>query len=359
MRHALILAGGQGRRFWPRSRRRRPKQFMAAADGRSLIRVTADRLLPVVPFERQWVITHRDYVRQVRAELPEIPADQVIGEPHGLNTGPAVGWSAELMAARDPEAIMVVQGADHWVENERRFQTLIRGGFTHVEKRRNVLLVGFPPTRPATGYGYIAAGKKIKAGRGLELYEVDGYKEKPSAATARRYLASGNYHWNGCVFVWHAATIRAGIETHLPELGKRLEAAARRVERGGAPGRIIASLYRGLSPVSIEHGVVEPLDGKVVLVGDCGWEDVGTWESLARLMRTDRDGNVTQGNHVGLDTKGSVVLVDDGLVATLGVRDLIVVKNGDSVLVLPRSREGEVRDLIDAIEASPKGRGSL
>jgi len=349
MRHALLLAGGQGKRFWPRSRRQRPKQFMPFAGGPSLLRTTAERLVPVVPFERQWVITHRDYVDRVREELPEIPNDQVVGEPRGLNTGPAVGLGAALMQARDPEAVMIVQAADHWIRDVKRFRQLARAAFGRVERDGRVVLIGFPPTRPATGYGYISLGDAVDGPAGMRMHAVAGYKEKPAAATARRYLASGQYLWNGCMFFWEVARILDEIGRHVPALGAGLGRARRRLAAGEDVDAVVEGLYRRTRAISIEHGVVEHLRDTVALVGDCGWEDVGTWESLARLLPADELGNVAEGDHLAIDTRDTVVLSDAGLVVTLGVKDLIIIRDGDAVLVLPRSREGDVRQAIEQI----------
>lgn len=353
MRHALLLAGGQGRRFWPRSRKARPKQFMTFAGNRSLLQATSARLLKVVPAERQWVVTNAEYVALVRADLPAIPPEQVIGEPVGRNTAPAVGFAAALLGERDPDAVMLVQAADHWIRDEARFRRLVAAAFRHVAASRDALLIGFRPSRAATGFGYIETGRRLPAPEGVKLSEVAAYKEKPRLATARRYVASGRHLWNGCMFFWHARTILDGIARHLPVLAREIERFVRRVRAGDPVATALAPSYRRLEPVSIEHGVVERLDRKVVLEGDCGWEDVGTWLSLASLLPADPDGNVTDGRHLALDTRRSLVLSDRGLVVTLGVSDLIVVRDGDVVLILPRAREGEMREVVDRVEAEP------
>lgn len=324
---------------------------MPFAGGKSLLRVTSDRLSAVVPPERQWVVTHRDYVDQVRSELGGVPRDQIIAEPIGRNTGPAIGVGAALMAQRDPEAVMVVQAADHWIHDVVRFRVLVRAAFAEVERRRAAVLIGFKPNRPATGYGYIGLGDRLPSRRrGIELSAIAHFKEKPGQAMAKRYVADGKHLWNGCMFFWHAETILGGIAAHLPEVARGLDRVQAAVRDGRSRERAIAAFYRSAPSISIEHGVVEKLRGAIAMVGDCGWEDVGTWGSLRTLLAADAQGNVVQGAHFGVDTAGSLILSDSGLVVTVGVRDLIIVKDGDAVLVLPRALESEVRRAIEALE---------
>ena len=351
MRHAVILAGGSGKRFWPRSRRARPKQFMTVGRGLSLLQETARRLGSLVPAERTWVITAERYVARVREDLPALPGGNVVGEPRALNTGPAIGVAAVLARRQDPDAVLVVQAADHHIADVPAFRRLVRAAFAEVERGRAMVLTGFKPARPATGYGYIEVGRRLSAARGTSLYEARSYREKPPARLARRFLASGRYLWNGCVFFWRADTVLAGIAEHMPDLHRGLVRFERDLDRGKAVSTGLAALYRKAPAVAIEYGLVEKAAGKVVIAGDCGWEDVGTWNGLARLVAADAHGNAVLGRHFGLDSAGSVIISDQGLVATLGVKDLIVVRDGDAVLVLPRERESELRGLIEAMEA--------
>ena len=337
---ALILAGGSGTRFWPLSRRRHPKQLLAFEGDRSLLQATVDRLSPTVEPASVWVVTTEALAAAIREQLPEVPADQILAEPEGRNTAPAIGWALGCMAARGSSEVVAVLPADHRFGNATEFQRTLSRAAEAVEAGDWVMTLGVKPRWPETGYGYLELGENLDGDP--ELRRVTRFTEKPDNATAERYVAGGRHLWNAGIFVFRGASLLEHLRRFEPELGRDLDTLAQNPDQTQV-------LYPKLKSISIDYAVMERLDRLATLPLDCEWSDLGSWEALAEVLPADDDDNRTRGDVVAIDAKRNLLVADQGTVAVLGVRDLVVVRDGDTVLVMPRSRSQDVRQIVDAL----------
>lgn len=353
---ALILAGGSGTRFWPLSRNSRPKQLLALESERSLLQETVDRLQPLVGPEAVWISTTRALADEVRRQLPEVPAAQVLAEPVGRNTAPAIGWSVRTMPEAVRQGVVAVLPADHRVADGASFRAALAAAAAAAESEDRVMTLGVVPRRAETGYGYLELGEPLGTVPGVR--RVRRFVEKPDARRAAEFAASGGHLWNAGIFVFRGTTLLTHLARLAPELAAGLEAMA------AAPPESAGELYGRLPALSIDYAVMEKLDGIATLPLDCGWSDLGSWEALYEVLAADApdtEGNAIHGGPaLAVDARGNLLVGDPaapGLVAVLGVSDLVVVRAGDAVLVCPRERSQEVRRLVDELKA--QGRRDL
>ena len=347
--YAVIMAGGGGTRLWPASRRRRAKQFLAlgTAGGRSLLGATVHRMREVCGVDRAVVVAGQSQVADVQAALPDLPAQNLLAEPVGRNTAPCIGFAAEVLFARDPDAVLAVLPADHHIANEAAFTDVVSEALRLAGSEDRIVTVGIRPTRPETGYGYIRTSEKPSRGRG---YEVEAFVEKPDGVTARGYLENGRYLWNSGMFFFRAARIRAEIRRHLPDMTAAFEAIGA-AARGGDLAGAVAKVYPGMRAISIDYGVMERAQGILVVPAEFGWNDVGSWSALSDISAHDADGNVAVGETLLRRARGNVVVGDSGqLVAVVGVEGLVVVATKDAILVCPKDHAQEVRDVVTELE---------
>jgi len=351
MLHALIMAGGGGTRFWPRSRQTRPKQFLTLTGDRTLLQLAFDRGEGLTSAEGVWIITSAMHRAETARQLPNLAADQIIGEPCGRDTAACIGLGAALIARQDPSAIMLVMPADHVIEPVHEFRRAVHVAQQMADEHPAALITfGIVPTYPATGYGYIHRGLEIAYRQGIRAYRVNRFREKPKPDEAERYLVSGEYYWNSGIFVWKAATILAELGERRPKL---LAAVQRIAEAWSTPDRenVLRREYEALERISIDFAVMEQAKQVVVVQAPYRWDDVGSWLALERLHPQDADGNTVLATHCGLDTKGCVIVSDPGqLVATVGVKNLLIVQDGDATLVADRSQEATVKQLVDLLK---------
>lgn len=349
MRHAVIMAGGSGTRFWPLSRREFPKQFLTLSGERSLLQATFDRCRPDIDAEHFWVVTNAVQAATTRKQLPEVPASQILMEPCGRNTAPCIGLAAIHLVRTDPEAVMIVMPADHVIGPPAAFREAIDAAvrLTEADPQRLVLF-GVRPGYPATGFGYIERGAELPGGAGA--FEVASFREKPDVETAGRYLASGRFFWNCGIFVWRAATILQKLAEFEPTIHARLMTLAEHIGRDDWTDALAEEFPR-LPSISIDYGVLERANSICLLEAPFAWDDVGSWEALSRLHDADGEGNTVVGVHCGVETRDCIVRsADNHLVATLGVEDLIVVHTPDATLVASRRDENALRDLVNKLE---------
>jgi mannose-1-phosphate guanylyltransferase len=352
MLHAVIMAGGSGTRFWPLSRAACPKQLLDLAGGRTMIQATVDRLGALAPAERTWVITNRSLVAPIAEQLPQLGRGRLIGEPCKRDTAPAVGLSALLVAKSDPQATLVVMPSDHLIQPPDAFQAALRQAAALVEAAPETLVTfGIKPTYPADSFGYIERGSAVgNALRGVPAFQVARFREKPARSIAEQYLASGNFYWNSGIFVWKAKTILAALAKYEPAICERLQAI------GGAAGRpeFEATLDREFTAIrgkSIDFAVMEHYQPVVVIEAPFSWDDVGSWQALARARGVDEGGNTAVGKHLCIRTSGSIIrTTPDHLVVTLGLADTIVVHTPDATLVANKSQEDAIREVVKALE---------
>lgn len=347
------MAGGGGTRFWPRSRHRRPKQFLALTGDRSLLQQTRDRLEANVPAAQTWVITGEAYREETARQLPDVPAEQVIGEPCGRDTAACIGLGALLIARREPEATMLVLPADHVIEPEQEFRRGVRLAEQVADEFPGSLITfGIAPTFPATGFGYIHRGGEVARRQGVGVWRVQAFREKPDAELAERFVSSGEYYWNCGIFVWKAATIQRELELRQPKL---FAALSRIADAWPTPERdpVFRREYEALERISIDYAVMEHAADVLVLQAPFRWDDVGSWLALERMHPQDADGNTVLARHCGLHTKDCIIVADDGrLIATVGVDNLIIVQDGDATLVADRREEGTIKQLVDRLRSS-------
>jgi mannose-1-phosphate guanylyltransferase len=348
---ALILAGGSGTRFWPLSRKSRPKQLLALEGERTLLRDTLERLAPGIGPESVWVCTTEALADAVRRDLPEVPPEQILSEPEGRNTAPAIAWAVRSMPRSMPEDarrdVVAVLPADHRMGDPAAFRDALERAARVVEREDRVMTLGVVPRWAETGYGYLEL--EPDAGEG-GVRRVRRFVEKPSAENAERFVRSGNYLWNAGIFLFRGSTLLDIVARLQPELARGLE------EIAAAPDRL-RELYGRLPADSIDYAVMEKLDGIATLPLDCGWSDLGSWEALAEVLPPDATGNFSRGDALAVEAAGNLLFADQGTIAILGVDDLVVVRTGDAVLVCPRSRSQEVRKLV--AELSARGRRDL
>jgi mannose-1-phosphate guanylyltransferase len=353
--HAVVLCGGRGERFWPKSRRALPKQFITLFGRQSLTQETSARVLPLCPLKRQLFVAPAEFGPVLRRQLGK--SAHLAFEPIGRNTAPAIGLAAEYLKREDPDATMLVLPADHLIEDGAAFLKAVQMG---AQLAQDGLLVtfGIRPERPDPGYGYVQLGSRI-AGKGrLTAHRVDAFKEKPSPARARAYVAAGNYVWNSGMFIWRVGAILEAFRKFMPEFYAELETFGRAIgTRREKPA--LARLYRTAPSISIDYAVMEKADNVTCVRGTFDWDDVGSWLALVRHAKPDPAGNVAHGLFVARDSTNCVVDSDAGIVATLGVKDLVIVRAGDAVLVADRKHLGRMKQLLAEIAGHAVGERHL
>ncbi len=354
--YAVIMAGGSGTRFWPLSRRDRPKQFLAIGTERPLLAETAARLAPLVPLERVMVVAGERHAAPIRELLPDLPADNLVIEPCARNTAPCIGLAAALLARRDPDAVMAVLPADHHIGDPARFRTLMAAAGARA-RAGEIVTLGIRPTRPETGYGYIHYDRADTVDvDGVEVCRVERFVEKPPRDVAEKYLASGRYLWNSGMFFFTARRILEDIGRFLPAMRAHLDVIAAAVGTD-AYAETLAREFAAMESVSIDYGVMEHAERVRVVPAAFGWNDVGHWAALADFAEADDAGNVVRGPALTIDSRDSIVHSDGPTVALVGCEDLVVVVTGDAVLVCPRDRAQDVRRVVDKLKA--RGREDL
>lgn len=359
MLHAMIMAGGGGTRFWPRSRQKRPKQFLTFSGDRTLLQGTVDRVSAQVPPERTWIVTGEAYVAETRAQLPEVPASNIVGEPEGRDTAPCVGLGAAIIGKVDPDATIAVMPADHAIEPVQEFRRALHAAEQFANDFPDKLITfGIRPTFPSTGYGYILRGEHAGARQGVNAAHVVQFAEKPKAPVAEEYVASGNYDWNSGIFVWKPRTILGELHTRKPEIHA---VVCRIANAWGAPewNDVFRSHYKTAEKISIDFAVMQDAakEGKVlVLNAPYKWDDVGSWLALERGNPQDADGNTVQANHCGIQTTNCVIVGDSNrVIATYGVSNLLIIQDGNAVLVADRKFEDKVKEIVDKLKNTGRG----
>lgn len=349
--YALIIAGGVGARFWPRSREHSPKQLLEIIGSGTMIQNTVYRLDPIVPRENIMVVTGAQQADEIRRQLPQVPAENILVEPVGRNTAPAIGLGAQVLHKRVGEAMMVVLPADHLVHDIAAFQEILKRAISVAEQSRGFVTIGVTPTRPETGYGYI----QLDRGGTDRPFEADGafdvvtFAEKPNLETAQRFLDSGDFVWNSGMFIWRVSAILNGIVDHLPELADELHKIEDAIDTPEFP-RAIERAYSEMRPISIDYGVMERATNRLVLPADFGWNDLGSWDEVARLFPKDADDNATDGTVFLRDARNCHIASSNGrVVAAIGVEDLIIIDTDDAVLICRKGRSQEVKEIVDVL----------
>jgi mannose-1-phosphate guanylyltransferase len=358
MLHAIIMAGGTGTRFWPASRNDAPKQLLQLVGEATMLRQTLNRLGDLVPNEHRLVVTNQRLLKAAQEQLPELSASAIIGEPCKRDTAPCIGLAALLVSRGDQEATMAVMPADHVIRPAEKFQASIREAVRLVdESPGRIVTFGVTPTYAAEVFGYIHRGERIDNSPGpgaaqiaAPAFKVRQFKEKPDAAAAKNYLASGEYYWNAGIFVWRAATILKALRRHQPAMLQHLQTIVDAWDTKEHDA-VFRREFAAIKPISIDYAVMEHATDVVVIESPFEWDDLGGWQSLARLAGADENGNTVIGMHLGLNTRGTIVRSDgDHLVVTLGLTDCIVVHTPNATLVANKHDEEQIRQVVKRLE---------
>lgn len=348
--YPVILAGGSGERFWPLSRKNKPKQFLTLDDsGLSLIQATVNRLtaLPDVEVEDILIVTGVDHRMQVLEHLPELPTENLLVEPVARDTAAAVLYAALKIAQMDPNGLMGVFHSDHRVDQPEVFAQVVGRAASLATEQDILVTIGIEATYPSIAYGYIERGEQVGADKSFPAYRVARFTEKPDAERAREFLSTGRFSWNSGMFVWKVQAILAAFRQYEPELFSALSDAVAR--RGG-----VRAVYPSLQKISIDYAILEKADNVVVVPAEFGWDDLGDWNALERLLRGGGE-NVAVGRHVGIDTGGAILYTTNGddLIATIGLEDVVVVRTAEVTLVVHKERTQDIKKLVQQLKANP------
>jgi mannose-1-phosphate guanylyltransferase len=351
--YAVIMAGGRGTRFWPRSRETRPKQLLNITGDEILLKKAVELIKAIVSIKRIKIVTTSSQADAVRSAVSEIPRGNVIIEPVGKNTAPAIGLSALFVLRDNPDAIMVILPADHYIEDEERFSQRIMAGAHQAARGDYLVTIGIPPRGPETGYGYIETDELIDEDE--LIYSVRSFHEKPDRETAASFVDQGNFFWNSGIFIARASTMLREIAEYLPHNYRCLKKIRESLGQD-EESEAIAEAYREMEGISIDYGVMERSDRVLMVSGDFGWDDVGSWLSAAQYWPTDGDKNASIGEVVSVDSSQCIVYSPKKLVALLGVEDLVVVEEDDVILICKKGRSQDVRKLVEILRSQGRDR---
>lgn len=346
---ALIMAGGRGERFWPRSRKSLPKQFLSLTDdGRTMIQLTVDRILPLVDMEDIYIATNKDYKDLVKDQLPGIPDENILCEPIGRNTAPCIGLGMMHMLAKYEDAVMMVLPSDSLIKDGDRYRDLIREACDIAASGDNLVTMGIKPNYPETGYGYIKFLEGEAHGRG---YRVDKFVEKPSLDLAKEYLASGDYLWNAGMFVWKLSTITKEFKAFLPDMLNGLNTIKDAIGTADED-KVLGDVFPVLESISIDYGIMEKAESIYTIPGDFGWDDVGSWLAVSRIKEVNEDNNVVNGNVITIGTRDCIIEAQDKLIAAVGLKDIVVVDTEDATLICDKAATADIKKVLEELRSS-------
>jgi mannose-1-phosphate guanylyltransferase len=353
--HAVIMAGGRGTRFWPRSREKKPKHLLDIVSSRTIIQETVDRIKPLIKPGNILIVTGRKHARELMRQLPEIPAKNILIEPVGRNTAACIGLAAIHIQKKAKDDVMVVLPSDHGIGDPVRYRKVIAAAAKAARKDNALVTIGIHPTSPQTGFGYMEGGAFLGDASGETLLRVKSFREKPDIKQAEAFLRSGNFFWNSGMFIWKASAILTEIERFLPDLHAGLMTIKASLGKTSEI-KTVSSVYRGLASISIDYGVMEKAKDVFVIPASFGWSDVGSWDALWEISAKDQNGNVAAGGSQAVfeSTENALVYSPRKMVALLGMKNVIVVETKDALLICKKGRSQDVKKIVDALEAEGK-----
>lgn len=346
--YAVILAGGSGTRLWPRSRSAQPKQFLDLTSSATMLQETCRRLHPLVSPDRILVVTNASHCDAVAEQLPDVPRGNILGEPEGRGSAAAIGFAAVCLQKRDPGSVMAALTADHLIARADVFRAVLDAA-ARVADEGWLVTLGIRPDYPETGYGYIERGAELAISTAFETFTVARFEEKPPRQRAEEFVRSGRHSWNSGMFIWRVDRILDEIEKLLPDLRSGLARLSAAIDTG-AEAATVQAVWPTLPKTTIDYGVMEKADRVAVLPVDIGWNDVGSWSSVYDVLPKDELGNAVVGEHLTTDTTGSLIYSPQRLVATIGLKDLVVVDTGDALLICPRDRAQDVKAIVSRLQ---------
>ncbi len=354
--YAAILAGGRGTRFWPRSRTRTPKQLLNIVDKETMLQQTVARLLPLIPAERIWTVTNAEQAADVRKQLPAAARNHVLSEPIGRNTTAAIALAAvHVRRAARGDALLAVLPADHYIAQLGRYRELVRAALDVAREPGRMVVLGIPPTRPETGFGYIERMSENLRPAGFPVFAVRRFTEKPELQLAKEYVASSNYHWNAGMFFWRISTFLKNLQRHLPKTHAALESLAEHIGERSYE-RKLRAIYPKLENISVDYAILETAtraEGPprvFEIPAEIGWSDIGSWGAVYDLLAKQPGANILAGEGHAIDAEGNFLWSPSKFVAAIGVRDLVVVETPDALLICPRDRAQDVGKIVKWLE---------
>ncbi|MDP8219196.1 MAG: mannose-1-phosphate guanylyltransferase [Candidatus Theseobacter exili] len=348
MIYGVIMAGGKGERFWPASRRSKPKQVLTMFGNKSLLQLTINRMSKLVSEDRILVVSNSAQEKAIKKECCLLPSENILLEPIGKNTAPCIVWAATWIEHYDPEGVMVVVPADQSIGNEEMFVEVLKFCTSTALKEDVLITLGISPTRPESGYGYIHRGKLFGEDDKHRLFNVEGFKEKPSIEIAGDYLESGDYLWNSGMFIWSVKAILEATKSFMPDLYKSSRELKDTIGTSQEKEAFV-KFYEQAEKVSIDYGIMEKAQNVLVAEASFGWDDLGSWSSLERHMQKDENGNTVRGEAHLEECRNCLVVSDEGIVTLLGLENIIVVRDSNAVLVLDKKKDQEVRKILQGL----------
>ncbi|PJF40052.1 MAG: mannose-1-phosphate guanyltransferase [Chloroflexi bacterium] len=354
--YAMIMAGGGGTRLWPMSRKANPKQMLALVEESSMFKVSVDRLAPIFPPERIFIVTGSEYVDTLRAEAPHVPAENFVIEPYGKNSGPAAALGIIAIQNRDPDAIIAILTADHHIADKQEFCKVLAAGY-ELAQQNYIVTLGITPTVAATGFGYIRQGDVLGEVRGYTCYHSRGFTEKPNREKAQQFLASGEYSWNSGMFIWRSEQAMREFYRQQPAMYGLLQELSPTI---GTPKfkATLAEVWDRMPNISLDYAIMEHAERMAVIPVDMGWSDIGSWASLFEVLTLDENGNYFKGvnqDSMIVDTRRTLVY-SDKLTVTIGVKDLVVVDTDDVLFICHRDQSQDVKEVVQQLRAIQNGK---
>ncbi|MBQ7582055.1 MAG: mannose-1-phosphate guanylyltransferase [Lachnospiraceae bacterium] len=344
---ALIMAGGRGERFWPKSRKMLPKQFLSLTDdGKTMIQLTVERIRPLVEAEDIYIATNRDYLPLVKEQLPEVPEKNILCEPVGRNTAPCIALGAALISSKYEDALMMVLPSDHLIRYAGMYQSTLKDALDVAEAGDNLVTVGITPDHAETGYGYIKFSGEKMEGR---AFAVERFVEKPSLEVAKEYLAADDYLWNSGMFMWKISSVMKRFTELMPEVYKGVIEIKEAYEKGNGEEALMR-IFPTFPSISIDYGVMEKSQNIYTVPGTFGWDDVGSWLAVERIKKSNESGNIVDGNVITINTKNCIIQADGKLIATVGLKDLIIVDTEDATLICDKETTADIKKVLENLK---------
>lgn len=351
--YVILLAGGSGTRLWPKSRVRKPKQFLRLAGKTTLFIDAVRRVVPVVSYEKIFVVTNEDYVAEIQNEAPNLPRKNILIEPEGKSTASAIGLAVAHIHKKNPQAVVASLACDHLVKKPGEFREVLQAAFEAAKRDENLVIIGIHPTHADTGLGYIHVKEKLLEIGGRPVFKVENFTEKPDLPTAEAFLATKEYFWNASYFVAKTSVFLAAFKEYMPKLYEGLEKIEKAIGTK-QESEVVGKVWQGLEEMPIDYGVIEKAKNLVMIPANVGWSDIGNWAVLHEVLTPTEEGNVIigdeEGRHLSLGTKGCLIHSNGRLIATIGLDDMVIVDTLDALLICPKDKVQEVKKIVEILK---------